>query len=69
MKDHDLMILLLQETHINETYVEKRKTHTWYFSGDESKNTALNKKKYTEAGVCIVIDNKSIHNVADIKPN
>ena len=62
MKDHDIRILLVQETRGKHNSREARKTHTWFFSSENPVNP-----KYT-AGVAIIIENKLTKHIQNIVP-
>ena len=69
MKDNDISIVLLQETHVNLNVREQRKHFTWLFAGDVDKKTVDGKlTPNTEAGVAIVIDNELLNFIWDIQP-
>ena len=60
--EHDIDILLIQETMVNQICKERRKHHTIYFSGTDSGNN------HTEAGVAIMIKNTHLRNIHNINP-
>jgi len=61
-KENDIDILLLQETHINQTAMEKRGEYTVFLSGSG------NGQDRTEAGVGILIKNKLLNTLIEIIP-
>ena len=63
MKENQIDILMLQETHIAQNSREDRKEYIWYFSGSEQAA-----KQSTYAGVGIVIRTDLRNYVYDIEP-
>ena len=61
MKKNNVQIVALQETRIKTNSRESRKEFTWYFSGENGRDT------YTP-GVGFVINNTYIQHVRDIEP-
>ena len=62
MKDHDIKILLLQETRGKHNSREARKTHTWYFSSENPMNPNF------VTGTAIVIENKLVKHINKMMP-
>ena len=59
---NEVDIILLQETKINQSGIEKRKDYTIFFSGDNTE------EEHTEAGVAIMIKNSLLNTVIDVIP-
>ena len=60
MRENNIEILLLQETHIETNSIENKKDYTWYFSGNQTKREFY--------GMGIVISNKILPYVENIRP-
>ena len=56
MKTQKILILLLQETHVNQNVREIRKNYIWFLAGDAENG----EENHTEAGVAIVIHNSLV---------
>ena len=61
MKENNIHIMTLQETHSQSNTMESRQTYGWYFSGNESGQREW-------AGVATVIDPKCIKYIAEAIP-
>ena len=64
MNKQKVLVLLLQETHVNQNVREIRKNYTWFFAGDTEKNGG---KNHTEAGVATIIHNSLVNYIWDIQ--
>ena len=64
MKQYKLKVLLVQETHITTTHVEKRKNYTWYCSGTKENG----EEGSIFAGVAIVVENTFLNYIQDVQP-
>ena len=61
MKQNNIDIGLITETHINTNNKETRKEHTYYFSGGDTKD-------HHYAGVAIIVKNELQNYIEDIQP-
>ena len=62
MKERQIAVLAIQETHVGTNSKETHKEHTWYFSGE-----VRSREGYT-AGVGFVIENRFLQYVEDVEP-
>ena len=68
-KKENIDIILIQETHVNQAGVERRKEYTIFFSeNDKLLDDAGNQKKITHAGVAIMVRNKLLDSILEINP-